>query len=77
MVVAVLALALMPVLVLLQLVPGLGLGLVQLPVPPFQLSALLAQQQALPAGTAAMCFAGQALEVRLSGIHYISRHLPI
>lgn len=61
----------MPVLVPLQLVPGPGLGLVQLPVPlpPLQLSAFHAQQQALPAGTAAMCFAGQALQVRLSGIH--------
>lgn len=44
----------------------LVLGLVQLPVPRLQLLELPAQQQALPAGTVAMCFAGQAQKSHLS-----------
>jgi hypothetical protein len=47
---------------------GPGPGLAQVPVP-LQLSVLPAQQEALPAVIAAMCFAGQAQEGRLSGIH--------
>ena len=48
---------------------GPGPGLAQLPVPCLQLSVLPGQQEALPAVIAAMCFAGQAQEGRLSGIH--------
>jgi hypothetical protein len=65
-VVVVLILVLVPVFVLV-LWPGPGLA--QLPVPCLQLSVLPAQQEALPAVIAAMCFAGQAQEHRLSGIH--------
>ena len=65
-VVVVLILVLVPVFVL-ELGPGPGLA--QLPVPCLLLLVLPAQQEALPAVIAAMCFAGQAQEGRLSGIH--------
>lgn len=83
-VVVLLILVLMPILVpvpvlvlLLVLGPGPGQGLAQFPVPHLQLSVLPAQQEDPPAEIAAKCFPWQAQEGHLSGIHYISRHLPI